>query len=82
MKNSPEKVYEQQKINATKGDFYLLVKYDFERIEKDMNEDEISCTNAKAFKSEIKKKVKIAAFYVLPSSLTQKLLTLYTQNIC
>ena len=73
------KVYEQQKINATKGDFYLLVKEDFEMIEKDMNEDEISGTNAKAFKSEIKKKVKIAAFQYLQQSHSKVMNIVYTK---
>ena len=60
-----KRVYNEQKRNPTPGDFSELVKKDFELIEEQMDESSIIGSSAEVFKTNIKKKIKMAAFKFL-----------------
>ena len=57
-----KKVYNKQKENFTKGDWYQLLKKDFEFIGIEINEDDIRLTPKNAYKKKIKQLVQKAAF--------------------
>ena len=56
------KIYHKQKELQTRGDWYQLIKKDFEFIELDINEEEIRATPKSEYKKKIKKLVQQAAF--------------------
>ena len=60
-----KRIYKAQSKSPLEGDFYNLVKDDFKNIDEVLNEAAISNTTVKAFKANIKKKIKIAAFNYL-----------------
>jgi hypothetical protein len=60
-----KRIYNQQKLDPTSGDFYLLVKEDFNSINEVLDENEIKKVTEKVHKDSIKKKVKLAAFNYL-----------------
>ena len=60
-----KRVFEAQKQSATKGDYFELVKEDFENIGEELNEEEIIATPVQAFKRSIKEKTKLAALQYL-----------------
>ena len=59
------RVYDAQKRDPLHGDFFQLVKDDFNDIDKEMSEIEIKQTNREQFKKEIKEKTRAAAFEYL-----------------
>ena len=59
------RVYDAQKRDPIQGDFYKLVKDDFNDIGEEMNEIQIKQTNRESFKKEIKEKIRAAAFVYL-----------------
>ena len=66
-----KKIFKAQAKSPIKGDFYNLVKEDFENIGEPMNEAVIIATTVKAFKAHIKKKTEISAFESLQTMKTQ-----------
>ena len=60
-------IYETQKIDCTKGDFYQLVTKDAKSMEIEINEKEIAQMSKSTYKKFIKTKVKTAAFKHLQS---------------
>ena len=56
------KIYNKQKEETTKGDWYELLMKDFKFIEDDMIEEAIKSTTKQEFKNKIKKQVKEVAF--------------------
>ena len=63
------KIYEEQKINPTPGDFSELLKDDFKIIKEVQNDEKIRRMNTKTYKEHIKHSVKIAAFDYLKEKL-------------
>ena len=57
-----KKIYKAQKNNQIEGDFYNLVKADWEMMGEEMNEKYISTTSKDALKRHIKKKNKGQCF--------------------
>ena len=57
-----KKMYEKQKEQQTRGDWYQLIKKDFEFIETDIDEEEIRATPKSEYKKKIKQLVQKAAF--------------------
>ena len=57
-----KKIYRKQKENSIKGDWYNLLKKDFEFIGKDLDENEIASTPKEEYKKNIKILVQKAAF--------------------
>ena len=77
-----KKIYQKQKSMYCKGDWYQLIKEDFEFINCDINEEEIASTPKSIYKTKIKNLVNKAAFnYFLNIKETHSKLdeTLYTQ---
>ena len=66
-----KRVYKAQSKNPIDGDFYNLVKEDFENIGEEMNEMRIINTTAKTFKDHIKKKTRVATFAYLKAKQDQ-----------
>ena len=62
-----KRVYMCQKRSATNGDFYNLVKADFEEIGEVLDEAEIVASSVNTYKKKIKIKTKEAAFKYLKS---------------
>ena len=60
-----KRIYNQQKVDPSPGDFYLLVKDDFKMIKQEMNENEIKAISKLSHKNNIKKKVRQSAFEYL-----------------
>ena len=60
-----KRVYKEQRENPLKGDFYTLVKEDFQNIGEVLDESNIVNTSIEAYKSQIKRKTRIAAFNYL-----------------
>ena len=60
-----KRVYRSQKQSPIKGDFFNLVKKDFDTIGQSINEDEITAKSKEMHKSDIKSKIKTAAFQYL-----------------
>ena len=60
-----KRVYQSQKQSAIKRDFFNLVKKDFDTIGQSINEDEITAKSKEMHKSDIKSKIKMAAFQYL-----------------
>ena len=56
------KIYEKQKTECSKGDWYELLKEDFTFIEYELNEEEIISTPKGIYKNKIKKLVNKAAY--------------------
>ena len=63
------KIYEEQKLNPTAGDFVELIMEDFKIIDKTQKDEDIRNTNTKVYKSKIKSCVKSAAFNYLKQKL-------------
>ena len=63
------KIYEEQKLNPTAGDFVELIMQDFKIIDKTQKDEDIRNTNTKVYKSKIKSCVKSAAFNYLKQKL-------------
>ena len=57
-----KKIYEKQKSEPTKGDWYELLKKDFEFIGKDINEDDIKAQSKVEYKQKMKALIQKAAF--------------------
>ena len=57
-----KKVYEKQKAEANKGDWYKLIKKDFEFIGEDLDEDSVKMKTKNEYKKWVISKVKKAAF--------------------
>ena len=57
-----KQVYNAQKLNPTKGDYYNLILEDFANIGEDLNEKEIIDISDNMFKKYIKKKIQTHAF--------------------
>ena len=62
-----KRIYMSQKQSATVGDFYNLVKADYEEIEEVLDEDEIAASSVNAHKKKIKSKTREAALKYLKS---------------
>ena len=60
-----KKIYKAQKNNPIEGDFYNLVKADWEMMGEEMNEKYISTTSKDALKRHIKERIKASAFKYL-----------------
>ena len=60
-----KRVYTCQKNNPSPGDWFLLVKGDFESIGVPLNEEQIASTSPQVFKKFIKEKVRKSAFMYL-----------------
>ena len=60
-----KQVYLAQKRSPTQGDFYNLVKKDFDTIGENLNEEIIAATGTLAHKRNIKDKTKMASFKYL-----------------
>ena len=60
-----KRVYKAQSENPIFGDFYHLVKSDWEMIGETMNEEYIRPSNKNTYKKHIKKKIREAAFMYL-----------------
>ena len=60
-----KRVYEAQKDSPTKGDFFYLIKKDFELIGEAVNEEQIASTSKETFKKNIKSKISLAALQYL-----------------
>ena len=60
-----KKMYEKQKKNSTKGDWFQLLKEDFNFIEEDMDEEKIKTMSKQEYKQKIKVLVRKASFKVL-----------------
>ena len=60
-----KRVYKAQSENPIFGDFYHLVKSDWELIGETMNEEYIRTSNKNTYKKHIKKKIREAAFMYL-----------------
>ena len=56
------KIYEKQKEETTKGDWYQLLKEDFEFVEEELNEEEIVNNSKEEYAKKVKQMVKKAAF--------------------
>ena len=59
------KVYNLQKVNLTKGDWYEMIQKEKNRYEILLTDEEISKMSRFKFKSLIEKNVRIAAFKYL-----------------
>ena len=56
------KIYEKQKEQTTKGDWFELLEKDFKFIKEDMDENKIKSMDKKSYKKYIKEKVTKSAF--------------------
>ena len=65
------RVYDAQKRDPLHGDFFQLVKDDFDDIGEEMSEARIKQTNREQFKKEIKEKTRAAAFEYLKNIQSQ-----------
>ena len=66
-----KRIFLAQAKSPLKGDFYNLVKEDFENIGEEMNEKEISYRTVNEYKRDIKKKTRVAAFEYLKTKQSQ-----------
>ena len=64
-----KRIYEEQKINPTRGDFSELIKEDFRMIDIPQNDELIKNTNTHTYKLFIKSRVKSKAFEFLNTKL-------------
>ena len=69
IKELTRKIYEEQKVNPTPGDFSELVKNDFKIINEVQNDEKIRQMNTTTYKKHIKHSVKLAAFVYLKDKL-------------
>ena len=60
-----KRVYKAQSDSPIEGDFYNLVKADWDIIGEVMNEESIKISNKETFKRHVKDKIKEAAFKYL-----------------
>ena len=60
-----QRIYKEQLNNTTPGDFVELLAKDFELINVQKNDEEITNTNTAQYKKLIKKQIKAAAFNYL-----------------
>ena len=60
-----KEVYLKQKESPLKGDWYLMLKKDFEFIEEDMNDDKVKNTGKEEYRKIVKAKVQISSFKYL-----------------
>ena len=60
-----KKIYEKQKKETTKGDWFQFLKEDFTFIEEVMDENKIKSYSKEEYKSIVKKLVRRAAFQYL-----------------
>ena len=56
-----KKIYEKQKTEPTRGDWYQLLKKDFQFIEKNINEEEIKSLSKAEYKKVVKAAIEKAA---------------------
>ena len=61
-KETTRKIYEKQKEQTTKGDWFEYLLKDFKFIQEEMDEDKIRKMDKQTYKNHIKEKVKKAAF--------------------
>ena len=57
-----KKIYNKQKEDSTKGDWYEIIKKDFQFLGRDIDEDYIKNSSKIEYKKEVKKLIKKAAF--------------------
>ena len=60
-----KRIYKEQTVNSTKGDWFNLIKSDFEMIEEGFDENKIESMEIKEYKAHIKDKINKAAFKYL-----------------
>ena len=64
-KETIRKIYEKQKMDKTKGDWFQLLLKDFEFVGEELNKENIKSMSKSDYKKKVKKLVEVAAFKFL-----------------